>query len=306
MMGFVLLLLALVVLFVLHSRSNQELVLPPDGGTLPTTPPATPKGSRSLYSQTGIRQGDTVRQIAIVSPPDQHSGERLPAVIVLHGLNGSGGSEAEAGGWDAKVAEDRFIAVFPQGALGSWNAGGCCRPATTLGVEDVPFLDAIVTDLTRRDAVDPTRIYMVGDSNGGMETYAYLCQHADRLAGAASVTGTNDSGCQPNATVPLLHVAGTADEVVPYHGGSSAASVAFASGGFQPVPASVAAVAASEGCPDEPVTTAEGAVTTERWSDCRGGSLVQLVTIEGATHKWPVGAPYDATTEILRFFGIAP
>jgi polyhydroxybutyrate depolymerase len=302
--GFVILVAGAVTLVVLHSRSSQAISLPADGQPLPTTPPATPHGATARYSQTGISQGDVNRPIAIVSPQNVTSGEKLPAVIVLHGRDGSGQQELEVGGWDRAVTRDHFVAVFPQAEAGSWNAGRCCRPATTLGIGDVAFLEAIVTDLTRRPEIDPSRIFMVGDSNGGMLTYAFLCQHAAQLAGAASVTGTNSSGCEPNAPVPVLHVAGTADEVVPYEGGMTAASLVFADGSFPPVPASVAAVAKAEGCGPEPAVTTDRTVKTDLWTGCRNGSRVQLATLDGAPHAWPSGAPYDATSEVLRFFGI--
>jgi polyhydroxybutyrate depolymerase len=302
--GFVILVIGAVTVVVMHSRTTQAIALPVDGQPLATTPPATPKGLTASYSETGIKQGDSNRTIAFVSPTDAHPDQRLPAVIVLHGRDGSGQAELAIGGWDKAVTDDHFVAVFPQALGGSWNAGGCCRPATTFGIGDVAFLEAIVTDLRRRPEIDPARIFMVGDSNGGMLTYSFLCEHAAQLAGAASVTGTDASGCEPNAATPVLHVAGTADAVVPYNGGTTAASLVFASGSFEPVPASVASVAAAEGCaPNEEVAT-DRTVQTKRWTGCRNGSRVQLVTIAGAPHAWPVGSPYDATAEVLRFFGI--
>jgi polyhydroxybutyrate depolymerase len=295
----------LVVAVVVHTRGDQDVSLPPEGQPLPTAPPNTPPGHTAKYTATGILQGDTSRSLAIVSPPDAAPGERLPAVIVVHGLNGSGAGELDLGHWDSAVTQHRFVAVFPQSEGGSWNAGRCCRTATTLGIGDVAFLEAIVTDLTRRPEIDPTRIYMVGDSNGGMLAYAFLCTHASQLAGAASVSGTNSSGCEPDASVPVLHVAGTADEVVPYQGGTTAASLVFASSPFEPVPRSVAEVAAREGCGAAPSTSTVGSVRTDDWSGCRDDSRVRLVTIDGAPHQWPTGEPYDATTEVLRFFGLA-
>jgi polyhydroxybutyrate depolymerase len=292
-----------VTLVVLHSRSTQAIALPPDGQPLVTAPPVTPRGLTARYSQTAIRQGDANRPIGLAWPSDATPGERFPAVIVVHGRQGSGPQELAIGGWDKAVTDRRFVAVFPQSEGGSWNAGGCCRPATTFGIGDVAYLEAIVADLTRRPEIDPSRIYMVGDSNGGMLTYAFLCQHAAQLAGAASVSGTNTSGCEPNVPIPVLHVAGTADQVVPYEGGTNVASVFLADGSFQPVPASVAAVAKAEGCGPDPAVTTDRTVKTDQWTRCRNGSRVQLVTLDGAPHAWPSGSPYDATSEVLRFFG---
>jgi polyhydroxybutyrate depolymerase len=146
---------------------------------------------------------------------------------------------------------------------------------------------------------------MAGVSNGGMMTYRYLCEHGDRLAGAASVLGTNMSGCDPDVALPVLHVAARDDEIVPYDGGTSAASLVFASGAFPPVVSSIEQVAAAAGCGSEPARTDAGTVHTDVWSGCGNGAVVKLVTLDGARHVWPSGPPYDATSEILRFFGIS-
>ena len=45
-------------------------------------------------------------------------------------------------------------------------------------------------------------------------------------------------------------------------------------------------------------------MTVSDWAECTAGTRVRLVTIDGMAHVWPSGYPYDATTEILAFFGI--
>jgi polyhydroxybutyrate depolymerase len=299
----VLIVAIVVVVVVVRTRGDQSIAQP--DGPLPTTPSVAVEGKRAHYSEMAVMQAGQRRAAAILTPPDAAPGERLPVVVLLHGRGISAGTFAADAGWDDAVADHRFIAVFPQGVSDSWNAGGCCRPATTLGMDDLALLDVFVADVAARPDVDPARIFMAGDSNGGMMTYRYLCEHADRLAGAASVTGTNVSGCEPNAARRFLHVAAGADEVVPYDGGSSPASLVFADGPFPAVPASVEAVAVAAGCAEPPASTDDGGVHTRTWDACRGGAVVELVTIDGAEHTWPRGAPYDATTEVLRFFGLA-
>jgi poly(3-hydroxybutyrate) depolymerase len=241
------------------------------------------------------------RSCTIVSPPNVKAGEKLPVVIALHGFATDADQMRGVGQWDAAVVKDRFIAVFPQGELDSWNAGGCCGLAKSGNVDDVGYLQTVLTALRQRPDVDPSRIYMVGASNGGMMTYLFLCSHADELAGAASISGTSVVGCEPNAPIRFLHVHGTADTTVPYDGGQSLISwvlgVTFTSATH-----SAEQVAKSEGC-GAPSTQTQGVVTTETWTGCGTGGPVQMVSLAGWGHTWPTGT-YDATAQILKFFGL--
>jgi polyhydroxybutyrate depolymerase len=241
--------------------------------------------------------------VEYVLPPELGATERLPVVVVLHGVSTNPWMMQNDIGLGQEVVDRRFIAVFPHGIAESWNAGDCCRPAMTLGIDDVAFLDAVVTDASRRPEVDPSRIFMVGESNGGIMTYRYLCDHADRLAGAASVVGTNLAGCPPNEPIPLLHVAASADEVIRYSGGHSTTSRLLASADFPPVVSSIERIATAESC-GRPTTSTQGAVEVMEWPGCDQDVPLRLVTVIGAKHKWPRGDTFDATTAILDFFGL--
>jgi polyhydroxybutyrate depolymerase len=176
----------------------------------------------------------------------------------------------------------------------------------TLGIDDVAFLDAVVRDAKLRPEVDPDRVYMVGESNGGIMTYRYLCDHADRLAGAASVLGTNQAGCVPNSPLPLLHIAGTADEVIPYDGGLPLGSRIASGGDFPPLRDTLDTIAASFGCDPRPVTEPRGPVERTEWERCDGDVPLRLDSVLGGTHLWPKGDDYRATDVVLDFFGITP
>ena len=201
------------------------------------------------------------------------------------------------------MADRRFIVVAPAGVSQSWNAGDCCRPATTLGIDDVGLLGALLDDIALRPEVDSSRVFVVGNSNGGMMAYRFACEEAGRLAGLASVQGPNVAGCEPSSALSVMHIAGTGDEVVPYDGGRSLSGVAFASGAFPSTPDTVEATAASMGC-SEAVESSEAAINSLTWRGCDDGATVELVTIVGAPHQWPRPPAYDATTQVLDFFGI--
>jgi polyhydroxybutyrate depolymerase len=318
--------LAAALVWTIQAIRRQQEVTPPTsapttsrpGATAPTTAPTGPTQNTSLPS-SGRRTDDGALVSAchpyqqpfplaplgctVLSPPDIRVGERLPLVVMLHGFNTSPSQEITAGDWDRAVVRDRIIVELPESNAASWNAGGCCGLSQGAGANDVGYLQKLVTDAKGRPDVDPSRVFMVGNSNGGMMTYRYLCDHADELAGAASVEGTRVVGCTPSATLPFLHVAGTGDEVVPYVGGQSLVSWVLGVT-FPGVETSVDELAAAWGCADRPSTRTSGAVTRQTWSSCRAGARVELDTIAGWPHRWPNGRDYDATAEVLSFFGL--
>lgn len=304
----VLVVVVVAVATVVRLRADQSVELPADGSPVVTSPlrPDDSAGAPVMVTEYWLRQGSYQRKVAVVLPSDRAPEERLPAVILLHGRAQSPWSLVQRGSWGAAVAARRLMVLVPSGVSESWNAGPCCRLASTLGIDDVAFLDAVVTDATRRPEVDPERIYLVGESNGGIMAYRYACAHADRLAGVASVVGTNLAGCAPSASLDVIHVAATADQIVPYDGGWSATSRLFASAPFPPVPASLAAIASAEGCgtPPRDIPGPTSSITFRDWPDCSDGRRVRLVTITGGAHDWPRGSPFDATTGILDFFGL--
>jgi polyhydroxybutyrate depolymerase len=149
--------------------------------------------------------------------------------------------------------------------------------------------------------VDRDRVFLTGYSNGGMLTYLFTCDHADLLAGAASIAGTNLTGCDPSDPVSFLQVSGTDDEIVPVDGGESKAP---GLGPFPSVVGSVEGVAAAQRCGSPARTTADS-VTSTRWSDCEDGTTVGLDLIAGADHTEPIAGDHPATPLVLAFWGLA-
>lgn len=226
-------------------------------------------------------------------------------MILLHGLGAGPQVVFTGGSWADAVSKHRILVETPSGVQNSWNAGGCCLPARALGVDDVAYLDAVLDDAVKRPNVDPDRIFLVGQSNGGMMAYRYACTKGNRLAGLASVTGTNVSGCEPNAPISVFNAHGTADDTVPYNGGTSLAGVIVAGGTtFPAVPTAVAATASSMGCGPTAADGGSTPVSTKTWTGCRDGVSVELVTVSAGRHDWLTSEGFDTTEQILDFFGL--
>ena len=277
-----------------RSRSST-----PIGPTTTTSTPDGPVGIQDVTMQEGLIQ----RQYLVLTPADVPITARLPVVMVLHGLGYDRFQMSRTADWAGAVARARFVAVFPQGVLNSWNAGPCCPLASLANVDDVGFLGRVVAQLVGRSDVNPKRIYLSGFSNGGIMTYTMACAAPQVFAAVASVAGTNLSGCAPEAPVPLLHLHGDPDPVVPYDGRLTLSQL-LATADFPPVPDSVAAWASADGCAPNPATrTAPGPVSVRTWSGCAQGARVELVTFPGNGHTWPT-EPLDGLGELLRFFDV--
>jgi polyhydroxybutyrate depolymerase len=317
--GAVVVVIALVGLAVLVSKGQTEEIDDPVAAPPRST---TTLGESAMASGGTPTNGVTSQEVASVCSPihetfplpdrscriavprDLKAGETAPVVILLHGLGTSSEQEASHGLWRQAAVRDRFTLVLPEGLGSSWNAGGCCGPAKDMSNDDIGYLTAVLDQVSQLPTTDTQRIYVVGESNGGMMAYAFGCARADRIAAIVSIEGTPVTTCRPSRPIPVLHVAGQSDQTVPYNGGQSIVS-ALLGVTFPPVPGAVGGVAQAMGCGAPSPDAVDGKVTTRDWTNCGGGTEVRLVSIAGLGHRWPHGAPYDATTEIELFLGLA-
>ena len=274
----------------------------PSSEAPPTTAVARPGGEAQL-SSCASQEGLFLRECGVAAPPNIAAGEKLPVVILLHGMLGNPNEVRAIGDWTNRVVDRRFILITPGGLGASWNAGGCCSIAQATNLDDVGYLAGVVREASTRPEVDASRIYMAGFSNGGMMVYRYLCAAGDGIAAAASVAGTSTVGCAPTKSMPILHIHGVADATVPYQGGQSLA--AFVLGvTFRPVVDTMIEMAADEGCGAQSTDTRTGNVSTRVWSGCGNGAMVRLDSIDGLNHNWPLAGGFNGTDEMLSFFGI--
>ena len=142
-----------------------------------------------------------------------------PLVIALPGYRQGLALAQRQQQWARQAVVGRFIVVYAQGYDGSWNAGLCCGSAKAGRVDDVGYLDALLTRVRATHPVDPRRIFLVGFSNGGMMAHRYACERAGSVAAIASFAGPLEStSCRPAQPVAALQVQGLADRTVPAAG----------------------------------------------------------------------------------------
>jgi polyhydroxybutyrate depolymerase len=113
------------------------------------------------------------------------------------------------------------LAVFPDGIDGYWNVDDkCCGTAGKEKVDDVGYLRTIITTLSERTCIDPTRIYVSGFSNGGGLAHRMGCDAADVIAAIApAATDLRTQPCNASRPISMMEVRGMADSLEPYEGG---------------------------------------------------------------------------------------
>jgi len=257
------------------------------------------------------------RSYLIHVPPDAGSAP-LALVIALHGAGGDAKSFAEETGMETAADASGMMVVFPEGTGRTFNAQICCGEAVARQIDDIGFIGAVIDDVGRHWALDRTRIYVTGMSNGGMLAYQLAALHPDRFAAVAPVAGAIGGMTRagrtylipvPELPVPVMIVHGMLDRMVPYDGGSSP-FLNFPSHWKLSVADAFTFWAAADHCRGEPETReiVAGKLRSSVYAACAGNSMVRLLAVEDGDHAWPGDffpageGTRSAAAEILTFF----
>lgn len=167
------------------------------------------------------------REYVLYIPSTYDGTSAVPLMFNFHGFGGSATDFMNAsadGNSDMRyLAEsDTFILVYPQGSCldgaSHWNP---CTPGgdNKSDVDDVGFVEAMITQISSEYNVDMERIYAAGYSNGGMMAYGLAHYKSDLIAAVASVSGSMlDCTGSTSHPMPVAHLHGTSDGVLPYNG----------------------------------------------------------------------------------------
>ena len=227
-----------------------------------------------------------------------------PLVLVLHGYDHSASALMEDSSMPDVADIAGFITCFPQADQSRWNSGISTIGWPTSNTDDVGFLSELMDTLHADYGIDLDKIYVCGHSNGGIMTFRLVCEINDRIAKAASVSGTltdaTIGGCDSVQAIPMLLMHGTADHVVPYYGGITGATTAEETLGYWLGMNNCVETADTLALPD---TDPDDGCTTDViiYSDCDESLSVVFYKIHGAGHSWP-RTDFIADVELWKFF----
>lgn len=227
-------------------------------------------------------------------PADYSDKKTWPLLVLLHGYSASGAAQELLFGLGREASRLGYLFALPDGTVDTdgkrfWNATDACCDLGKTGVDDVAYIDALITDMAARYSVDKKRVFLVGHSNGGFMSYRMACDRSERIAAFVSLAGANfadTTRCKPSEPVAALQVHGDMDTAVPYQGGTN---------GMRTVPSaqqSVAFFAQLGGCSTTPVAGSDIDVDDDlkgnetkvlRWEGCKRGGA-ELWTIVNGSH----------------------
>ncbi len=159
----------------------------------------------------------------LVMPVSFVDGE-TPLIVSLHGFGGDSASQSAYVPLHKRINTDGFALLLPNGSrdgVGSrfWNPTDHCCEGGKTGEDDVAFLTELVAEA--RKIGDFGHVYFFGYSNGGFMSHHMACKGLPGLRAVASLAGTSyveDSSCEGAPPVSVLHIHGTADDVIRFEG----------------------------------------------------------------------------------------
>lgn len=280
---------------------------------------------------------DIVRTYIMYVPQAYAGDEAWPLVISLHGYTGTAELQRLISNFELLADEEHFLLAYPQGLEIDDPAGGVLpllppqaagwNILDAEGPDDLGFMAALIDSIGAEFNIDAGQVFAAGHSNGGALAYAMACELSGRVAAIASVGGPGTAPglvpffeCNAPGPVPVLHIHGTQDRVVPYTG---------AAGLFASVPATMEGWAAFNGCTSGPIITE---IANANLQDGSSATLIQYLAcdqdaevwhfrVNGGGHWWPgsievpsflesvfgkTNRDFDASREIWNFFSGQP
>jgi polyhydroxybutyrate depolymerase len=273
-------------------------------------------GELGIWVHSGLYNRDYELHL----PPGMTDEGPHPVIVFLHGAGDTGPTFRRRLDADDATDQAGFITVWPSGMEGTWTVGCAddCTFAEALGADDLTFLQTLLRHLAERIAVDTTRVYLAGFSQGGQLAQLFACRSDLPPAGigvvAAELYKTVAQDCAPRAPFPVGIVHGDADPIA-FYGGLGPEAVVLS------VPETVKVWLEAMGCGDDPSSESREDVvgdftsaTIYRFPGCTAGSTVALYRVHGGGHNWPgETGPWprvtgirsrnlDATEEFLALF----
>ena len=214
---------------------------------------------------------------------------KMPLVISLHGGFASPKGMFHLADFRPVADREKFIVVCPASKK-FWHDG-----ADIHGIDDVKFIDQLISYIIKTYNADPDRVYVTGISNGGFMTARLACQLNNRIAAVAIVAATLDvgEGYDLERPMPALYMHGTSDPIVNYNGGKLFGRRVFSH------KAIIDKWVALDECDKEPVITQvsdnandDTSIEKAEYLNQKNGLKVVSYTVYNGGHTWPGGWQY--------------
>ncbi len=180
--------------------------------------------ARAQKNITGNINVDKLQREFIIHLPTSYAPDKkFPLVLIFHGGGGNNKQMQGYMGMDSIANKENFICVYPQGINKQWNDGREFKTAISAN-DDVKFISVLLDTLIKNYAVDRSRIFSTGISNGAFFSIYLSYTLGERLLAVAAVCGSIPDkifdAFAPSNPISVLLMNGTKDPLIPYNGGA--------------------------------------------------------------------------------------
>jgi predicted peptidase len=202
--------------------------IPPSTRAADATPPPPEAQARTRTTQldpeyqrrTFKGAGDAQLPYGWLTPLNAKPDDKYPLVICLHGSGGSVGASSVLARNAMREQYPAFVMVpqaerpyvWAQANLGLHGGKNDDSP------EKMPVLIKAILSLIKTEAIDPARVYITGQSLGGIGSWGAIARHPELFAAAVPVCGAWPVEDVPKMKpVPVWAFHGEKDNTVPTH-----------------------------------------------------------------------------------------
>ncbi len=182
---------------------------------LENKPKHRPGGVSSEYAvRTFKGAADAELRYGWLTPEKIESGQTYPLVLCLHGRSGNARSPSVLAEDAMRQKYSCFVLVPECDQSASWASS----PAFGRGEkpEKLPLVIEALRSLMKTEPIDSSRVYVIGQSMGGVGTWAAAARYPELFAAAVPVCGAWDVADASNmVNVPIWAFHGDKDPTVP-------------------------------------------------------------------------------------------
>jgi len=265
---------------------------------------------------------------------------KAPLVVAIHGYTSTATGFQVAHGLNRHARDNGYAVLYPQGMhfkadwggrVTSWNDEAAnlatdkgkdahcaaehdpypmppdCKVIGPCGwttcQDDVGYINALLDLTLANAALDKTRVYALGVSNGAMMTLRLGCNIGHRFAAIAPIIGqlAPEFDCASKTPLPMIHLAGAKDTTVTIDGSKTQDGYFYNSVAETTLTWANANRCTLDTKPWDNRIASNGGMTCAKYDNCGTlGSAVASCIDPNETHNWPaqgyLGAPATCVT----------
>lgn len=250
-------------------------------------------------SSETLTYNDEERGYTLYIPPNYDASTAVPLVIALHGA-GSNGSAMFAG-YDFSARADAVgsIVVYPNAEGQQWGFVDTPLPANEGAVDDIGFINALITHMTENYTIDTTRLYVIGHSSGGLMTYRLRCELSTQLTAVVIIQATLNydivQNCRQASPMPTMVLLSTNDSVFPWDGAVQYDEDGVLLSSFSQVQ-TIGVLTSLNDCTNvannADISVGDSQIQVIQWAydNCPNNAEVLLFGLVNMDHQWPLNA----------------